>query len=262
MDSRKKLEKELHNRIRDKSGETNNQHLISNKKFYSITRTSEAYYKKWLEERCENKRVLDYCCGNGEHSFFIAGRCRELVGIDISDVSVENCKRNALNKGVNSNTFYFTMDAENLQYEDDYFDIIICRGVLHHLDMQKAFPELARVLNPEGEIICIEPLVYNPIIHLYRMVTPHLRTKWEAKHILKKRDLDTARDSFNEVEVKYYHLATLLAIPFRNLKVFRSLLGLLEKIDSVILSLPLVKWLAWQVLFVLAKPKKNSISES
>jgi ubiquinone/menaquinone biosynthesis C-methylase UbiE len=51
------------------------------------------------------------------------------------------------------------MDAENLLFENDSFDIIYSWGVLHHTpDMQKAIDEIYRVLKPEGKVII---MMYN-----------------------------------------------------------------------------------------------------
>jgi hypothetical protein len=36
---------------------------------------------------------------------------------------------------------------------------------------------------------------------------------------------------------------------------FSSLLSMLEKIDNFVLKFPLIQWQAWQVVFILSKPK-------
>ncbi len=148
------------------------------------------------------------------------------------------------------------MDAENLRFNDNYFDLIICSGILHHLDIRKAYREMTRVLKSEGKIICNEPLSHNPIFQLYRRLTPYLRTKWEIEHILSREDIKLAENYFGKVEVHFFHLATFLALPFYSLPVFNFLLSILEKIDSIILRLPLLKWWAWQIVFILSEPKK------
>lgn len=259
MEERKQTEALFHDKIRDeklRDDRLEYERLTANKKFYSITRKSRSFVNEWLLARCEEKKVLDYCCGNGEVSIFLAKNNAEVTGIDISPVSIENCKKNAIREGVDKNTNFLVMDAENLEFEDNYFDFIICSGVLHHLDIKKSYPELARVLKPDGEIICGEPLVHNPFFQLYRRLTPHLRTKWEMEHILSKNDINLAKRYFNKIEIKFFHLFTLLAVPFRNLPRFDFILGILEKVDSFLLKLPFIKWLSWQIIFILSKPKK------
>lgn len=259
IEERKQKEAELHDKLRDEKLKENlvgYQYLTSNKKFYSITRGSIKFLNNYIINKYKGKRVLDYCCGNGGVAISLAKKGIEMVGIDISDVSIQNSKNLAQNEGVEDRVSFFTMDAEKTSFDDNYFDGVICSGVLHHLKIEKAFKEMARILKPEGSIICIEPLAYNPIFQLYRKLTPHLRTEWEMEHILTKKDINLAKNYFEKIETKFFHLFTLLAVPFRNFSFFNFILGALEKIDSIILKLPGLKWLAWQVVFTLSKPKK------
>jgi ubiquinone/menaquinone biosynthesis C-methylase UbiE len=36
------------------------------------------------------------------------------------------------------------MDAENLTFSDNEFDVVSGRGILHHLDLNKCFSEISR----------------------------------------------------------------------------------------------------------------------
>ncbi len=107
----------------------------------------------------------------------------------------------------------------------------------------------------DGEIICDERLAHNPLIRLYRKRTPHLRTKWEVEHIL--TNSLKLEEYFGKVETNFFHLATFAAVPLRNTPVFKFILNLLEAVDRVLLKLPLLKWQAWQVVFVLSQPNKS-----
>ncbi len=260
MESRKDKERELHNILRDKRliSSKDFEYLTINKKWYSVVRNSRNFVKDWLNKKCTGKRVLDYCCGNGNMSLAIAEMgAAEVIGIDISNTSIENAKRHAVEQGLNKKVKFFVMDAENMDFDKNFFDVILESGVLHHLELKKAYAELARVLHPDGTCICIEALGHNKIIHLYRKRTPQLRTAWEAEHILCKKDIESAKEYFNNVEiVGFFHLVTLIAVPFRNIPVFNIILNTFEAIDRILLKLPVLKWQAWQVVFVLSKPKK------
>jgi len=259
MDSRKQKEAEFHDKIRDEALKENKdkfENLTSNRKFYSITRKSNTFVNDWLLEYCKGKKVLDYCCGNGDHSIFLAQHGADAVGIDISPVSIENCKVRAEKEGVSEHADFYVMDAEATEFPDNTFDVVTCLGVLHHLDTDKAFREIARILKPDGKVICNEPLAYNPVFQLYRRMTPHLRTEWEMHHILSKRDIDHAEKYFNTVDMKFFHLVNMGAVPFLNGPLFSPVLGMLEQIDNVLLRIPFVQWLSWQIVFTLANPKK------
>jgi len=273
MELRKRLEKDFHNIIRtvhedelvaktrwepalEQTIKTNP--LWANMKYYSIERKSRSIVTQWYGDNCKGKRVLDYCSGNGEDGFLIAQNgAAQVVGIDISEISISNCLNNAKKLNL-PNISFQVMDAESLDFSDESFDIITEYGALHHLNLDRAYAEMARVLRPDGKAICVEALGHNPIIKLYRKLTPHLRTAWEAEHILRKEHIAHARDYFHEVDIiGFYHLATLGAVPFRTSALFDKILTALESIDGILLKLPFLKWQAWHVIFVLSKPQKR-----
>jgi SAM-dependent methyltransferase len=133
--------------------------------------------------------------------------------------------------------------------------------VLHHLDLDKAYRELARILKAGGEIICTEALRHNQFISVYRKLTPQLRSAWETEHILGRSEIERARRYFDRVDVaRFFHLADLAAIPFRNSTVFTPLLRVLESVDGVLLRLPALRWQAWMAVFVLSHPKAPRFS--
>jgi ubiquinone/menaquinone biosynthesis C-methylase UbiE len=260
IQSRKDLEREFHNTREELRKTDSAQHdaYYVNRRFYRITGRSREYIDRWFRMRCPGKQVLDYCCGTGETSVQLAGMSAWVTGIDISDESIATAQERAGLAGVAGRTSFYVMDAENLAFADNSFDVIVCRGVLHHLNLAAAYPELARVLKPGGAILCIEALAHNPIIHWYRRKTPHLRTAWEVDHILTVGDIYAARAYFEQVNVRFFHLAAIAAIPFVNRPGFRPLLRVLNAIDDVILTIPLIDRQAWQGIFTLSHPRKGA----
>lgn len=255
LERRKEEERELHDKLR--GDHVDESRYLTNKKFYSIASSNRRFVEDWLKERCEGKKVLDYCCGNGQTAIFCAEAGADSWGIDISPVSIENAEELASERGVKGKTKFLVMDGEAMEFPDASFDLVVVHGVLHHLDLEKAYSELARILKPEGEIISTEALRHNIFIHLYRKITPHLRTAWEVDHILGKKDIEKAREYFHKVDVvKFFYLATIAAIPFRNFPNFYFLRRILEAVDSVLLRLPVLKWQAWMAVFVLSHPKR------
>lgn len=260
MDLRKQEEQLFHNILRSdelKKDEKQYDHYTANSKYYSIDRGNRHYVYEWLKQECAGKKVLDYCCGDGRYTFLCAEYGANAHGIDISDVTIDKCRKTSAEKGLGSKTTFWVMDAEDMEFDDDYFDIILCMGVLHHLDLKKAFKELSRVLKPDGRIICTEALGHNPVIQLYRNRTPHLRTEYEAKHIIRMSDLRMAKEFFGDVETRFFHLATLAAVPFRNMPFFSGMLSLLEGVDRILLKIPLIRTQSWMVVFELSKPQSR-----
>ncbi|MDH5716634.1 MAG: class I SAM-dependent methyltransferase [Spirochaetia bacterium] len=260
MEERKKKEVEFHNKReidRHKLSEEEFQKKYSNKKFYSITRKSSGYFYKLMTDFCANKTALDYGCGLGGTSLRLAEAKAFVYGIDISDESVKTTKKLLKENGYEKKSKIQVMDGEKLKFKENSFDLIVCSGVLHHLDLNYAYPELSKILKPEGKIVCAEALGYNPIINLYRKRTLNLRTEWEADHILTLNDLKKAKTYFKKVNVRYFHLFTILAVPFRKTPIFNIILKTLEMIDSIVLKIPFVQLMAWQMIFVLSEPIKS-----
>src|SRR3546814_11483257 len=82
---------------------------------------------------------------------------RTATGIDISDVAIEKGRERARQKGF-TNVRLEAMNAEAMTFPDDSFDLVFGSGIIHHLDIDRAFGEIARVLRPGGRAVFIEPL--------------------------------------------------------------------------------------------------------
>lgn len=273
LEARKQEEIDFHNKLREVTDDEGvmathwspeleptiqNNEMWRNMKYYAIERKSREFTRKYWAEKCPGASVLDYACGNGEDSFDLAQLgAKKVTGIDISDVSVQNATKLAKEKGLSDKTEFLVADCEATGFEDNSFDLMNEYGCFHHLDLSIALPELARIMKPTGSMITAETLGHNPIIDWYRRSTPELRTPWEAEHILKKEHYELMKKFFGKVEIKHYHLFTLLAVPIRNTFLFKPVMFILEALDSVFLKIPGIRWQAWHAICVLSEPKKD-----
>jgi ubiquinone/menaquinone biosynthesis C-methylase UbiE len=258
IEDRKIIEAEFHDKLRDptlRNDPDSYARLTSNKKWYRIARQSREFTERYLRQHSRGAKALDYACGDGLFTFHMAEAGADAFGIDISPVSVSNAAREAEERG--SPAKFAVMDCENLEFPENTFDLINVTGVLHHLDVKRAYSEMARVLKPTGTVLCVEALRHNPIFHAYRMLTPQLRTAYEARHILRRKDVLAALEYFGGLEWRFYHLASVMAVPFRKTPVFEPLLSALETIDSALLRVTPIRWWAWQIAFVLSNPKRK-----
>lgn len=255
-EQRKLEEAEFHDKLRGLYEKDPEQYryFTSNKKFYSVVRTSDDFYFGWLREHATGKRLLDFGCGNGLHSVELARFAAHVTGIDISPESIEVAKENAAAAGLSDKTTFVVMDAENLTFSPGSFDVVSVRGVLHHMDLEAALAQIARVLTDAGEAIFLEALANNPIIDAYRRRTPHLRTAWETEHILRYEDRERMRRYFKRVDIRTFHLAVLGAVPLRNTPVFQPARAALDAVDRVLLRVPGIERQAWMASFVLSQP--------
>jgi SAM-dependent methyltransferase len=178
----------------------------------------------------------------------------KVYGIDISSVAIENARKLAESAGVAHICEFKVMDAENTEFEDAKFDIIHEYGALHHLYLPAAFKELSRVMKSDGRLVCTEALRHNPFIHCYRKLTPELRTKWEAEHILGIPEIKNGNNYFGACRLKTFHLTALAAVPFRRTGFFKRLLACLNAIDNSLLKFPYIYKMAWVAVVEYKKP--------
>ena len=106
-------------------------------------------------ELVETPVALDVACGTGISTFALidkAGGEGEFHGIDLSEGMLDVARRNAEVMGI-VNVHFTRMDAENLDYPDDMFDVVISNMSLQFFpDKLKALKEMLRVLKPGGRL--------------------------------------------------------------------------------------------------------------
>lgn len=221
---------------------------------YSITRQRVKDYEDLIYTGVAGKRVLEYGCGTGGHSLEIARLGGLVTGIDISAVGIEMAAQKAAAEGLTGAT-YAVMDAENLEFPDGSFDVVIGEGILHHLNLERSYREISRVLAPGGRAIFMEPLGHNPAMNAFRSRTPHLRTADE--HPLVKKDLDLAKRYFETCRCTYYHLFSFGALALVKTKLFWGAVRFLDGCDRALFrAVPRAGLLGWYSIMVLERPRR------
>lgn len=231
-------------------------------RFYVINRESPrsgwSFYCDLLLREASTRaepRILEYGSGIGSFSgLFLSRHGFASLGVDISPASVAAAQAHADDALPGLGLEYRVMNCEALELDDDSFDLVCGNGILHHLVLERAYHEVARVTTPDGCAVFSEPLGHNPAINLYRRRTPEQRTADE--HPLRVADLRLARRYFEDVQVHYFHLFDLLALPFVGTRAGRPLLGALARVDGAAFRLaPPLRRQAWYSVLRLARPR-------
>ena len=219
-------------------------------RFYAVARGAYDRYGALVKEDVAGVDVLEYGCGPGSEAFALAHAGGRVQGIDISPVAIEMAQRTATEQGVADRCTFTVMNAEAVTLPDRSFDRICGSGILHHLDLERSFREIVRVLKPGGRAIFLEPLGHNPAINWYRRRTPEMRT--EDEHPLLAKDLAQAARHFARVTPEFFHLAILASVPLQKLPYFGMVRGALDRLDKMLLNprSPL-RWAAWMTVLVL-----------
>ncbi len=96
------------------------------------------------------KKVLDIGCGTGEYSGLF--NKNNYIGIDISPAYISYAKKA-------KDRDFRIMDAMNLSFPDEKFDIILIAAILHHLqdaEAHRVLKEAKRVLKKGGKALIME----------------------------------------------------------------------------------------------------------
>lgn len=204
-------------------------------------------YRSLVLKDCAGKRVLEYGCGLGLETMTLVERGATVVGIDISEVAVAQARRRVGASAAGKISFV-QADAEALQFGDGEFDIVCGTGILHHLDLDRAMREVERVLRPGGRAVFYEPVGHNPLLNLYRWLTPGSHTRDE--HPLLMREIRAIGKTFRQADAHFFDFFSIFSIPFLRFKAGVAMLRAFEWMDRYLLrAVPLLR--AWGGVVVL-----------
>ncbi len=232
---------------------------IENPGIYSITVGVKDRMFGYLEKRAAGKRLLELGCAQGYRSRQLALQGGRITAIDISGVVIDRAREAAAAEGLDIECR--VMNAEQLDFPDDSFDIVYGMSILHHLDIERVYREIARVLKPGGFACFLEPLGHNPLINWYRRRTPDRRTADE--HPLLMRDIRLARSFFGTVDISYHILSSLGAVPLWGTPAYRPVLTVATALDSTLFTmLPFLRRYGWIAVITLEEPKRGDNTSS
>ena len=169
--------------------------------------------EKFISLYC--KKILDVGGAHGDY-------CRFLF-------ENRNCDAFNLDPNPGVNRWHKTIVgyANNIPSEEDYFDLIICRGVLEHFndeEREKSIVEMKRVLNKNGLLYLQFPPWYNPIAG--HMLKPF--------HILPFGFAKFLRRLFFKNRIKAHSLGEMYLFPLTMSKMIKLLNNLDLKIIKII----------------------------
>lgn len=137
---------------------------------YATNYTDNAYFTwlisnalkriQWTEEAQHGRTILDIGSGAGNSIFPLLQLCPESTVI-ASDLSVELLallKHSLVAKGLWDRCALLQLNAEELDFEPESFDLVVGAAILHHLFApERTILGCGRILKPGGHAIFFEP---------------------------------------------------------------------------------------------------------
>lgn len=149
------------------------------------------------------KRVLDYGCGVGMLGIYLSSCGAEVWGFDLSSTAIEIARETALKYAQHAR--FEQMDAAELTYLDNFFDLVVGFGVIHHVVKYPGVAhQLIRVLKPGGKAAFHETLWDNPIFNFARRFTMKDADAGDVR--LRERDIRMFFRDFRNITIDKYHL--------------------------------------------------------
>ena len=112
----------------------------------------EVLKSQFPEKAKEELKILDIGTGPGFFPVILSEEGYQVTAVDYTQEMLDTAKKNA-GELCEKITFY-KMDAQNLEFEDGVFDVVISRNLTWNLkDPERAYREWCRVLKPGGKLL-------------------------------------------------------------------------------------------------------------
>ena len=138
--------------------------------------------------------------------YFSGINVNNITSINISESEIARGKR--LSEKLNIHIKFKVMDIHEMEFDDQSFDSVFGRAIIHHLQVEKGLMEINRILKSDGIVIFEEPLNINPVFKLYRFLNRQQRT--EDEEALRVKELNLFKNLF---DTRVYYL-NFFSIPF------------------------------------------------
>ncbi len=219
-----------------------------------ILSRADHYAYDLLGSSLDGKVILDLGCGSGHHAINFAGKGATVYAIDLSPGMVQVAADAVRQKGLDGRVLVLEMNAEELLFPEEMFDVVFGHSILHHTNLELTRAQIYRVLKRGGRGIFLEPLGHNPFINLFRTLTPQCRTPTEKP--LRYADLLFFAEPFSAFYHREFYMAALIAVAFLPFgkQAFQKVLNWLSRVDDILLNRwPALGRYAWVTVFEVVK---------
>lgn len=182
------------------------------------------YFKPHIKADNSQTLLLDIGCGPGTFSKILARHGFKVIAVDFSPEVIKVAK----NKSKNLDIDYQAANIYDLPFKDNYFDKIICLGVLQTTEYpRKALLEVNRVLKKNG-LLAIHTLNFFSLFPMFRGkenkgMSPKRYNPFSFKFLLKKNNFFKIKIKGIYFFPKSLNLATNFILKCKIFKIFNLL---------------------------------------
>lgn len=237
-------------------------------------------FKKPIYSLPNEARILELACGVRCEGIEFALQGKKVYETDISEVAVRKAQEIYRELGIENQGRFIRCDAEELPFEDNFFDAVLISAAFHHLpNMHRALEEMKRVVKSRGLVILgVEPNAW-PYFTVYWLLKP-------AKKVIRKTNkkffhsiADDSTHGFTKGQmVKMFSKAELEIVKIERAKYFSELYDsgisflnkafklklepkektrfFLARLDSYLSKVPLLNLFSWHWSIISTKNVK------
>lgn len=166
-------------------------------------------YSYYLLGDVRGKTVLEYGCGDGVNTLFLARRGAQVKALDISLDLINVARQRLVANRMTGDIEFINGSAHQVPLPDDSVDVVFGMAILHHLDLELSAREVKRVLRRGGRAIFREPVRNSKFVKFLRSLIPY-----QAPHVsaferpLSDEELARYASGFSSYRTKPFRLPT------------------------------------------------------
>lgn len=206
-------------------------------------------YTLLLSMNWKDKKVLVVGCGFGEDAVFLSKMGADVFAFDLSPDMLGVARDIASRAGLAID--FRQLASEKLDYQNDFFDLIFVRDILHHCDIPKSMAELVRVSRPGAFVVVDEMYTHSSVqkLRMSRFVTKWLYPKMvrviyhgqkpyitEDERKLTEQDTRLLRQFLPDARCDYFNVFVNRVVPEKDFlcKIDRILIVLLRPLGGML----------------------------
>ncbi len=152
-------------------------------------------YNCWVSKKVgKRKHILDVGCGDGTLALYLRTSDNEVLGIDISDSSIQKANK----KNTYDNVDFIQTTFENFLAENKKFDAVVFVASIHHMDMADAVDKAKKLLKKNGVLLIVglakPSSLFDWIVELIRIIPSKIVSSIKKNTTSEELDIDVSYD--------------------------------------------------------------------